>query len=143
MKYLADVNFWLALAFDLHAGHPAAKSWFDTQATDGVCFCRLTQQAFLRLASNPKVMKDDAVSLIQAWELYDFMLQDSHIAFLREPVDIEKQWRSYTQLTTHSTNVWSDAWLAAFAHAAGLEIVTFDHGFNQYRDLDCTILQVT
>ncbi len=142
MKYLADVNFWLALAFDCHAGHVVAKSWFDTHAIDGVCFCRLTQQAFLRLASNPKVMKDDSVSLVQAWQLYDLILQDSRIAFIHEPANVEKQWRSYTQLASHSTNVWSDAWLAAFARAASLEIVTFDGGFNQYQDLDCTILVI-
>ena len=143
MRYLADVNFWLALTFDFHAGHPVAKDWFDAHATEGICFCRLTQQAFLRLASNPSVMKKDAVSLIQAWNLYDTILEDSRVSFVQDPAEIEKYWRSYTQLATFSTNVWSDAWLAAFAQAMGMAFVTFDRGFSQYRDLECTILKLT
>jgi predicted nucleic acid-binding protein len=39
-----------------------------------------------------------------------------------------------------STNVWSDGYLAAFAQAADLEVVTFDKGFAQYTDLRQTIL---
>ncbi len=143
MKFLADVNFWLALAFDFHAAHPVAKIWFEAHATEGICFCRLTQQAFLRLASNPRVMKLDAVSLIEAWKLYDTILKDRRVTFEDEPVGIEKQWRADTQLATLSTNVWSDALLAAFAHTADLEVVTFDRGFIQYRDLKCTILKST
>ena len=37
-------------------------------------------------------------------------------------------------------NVWSDAWLAAFAKAAGLGVVTFDRGFAQYQGIQCVIL---
>ena len=27
--HLPDINVWLALTFDSHAHHPAAKTWFD------------------------------------------------------------------------------------------------------------------
>ena len=140
MRFLADVNVWLALTFNLRDDHSAAKNWFENYAVEGICFCRLTQQAFLRLATNPKVMKKDAVTLIQAWALYDAILKDKRVSFVHEPVDIDMQWRSYTQLASFSTNVWSDAWLAAFAYTGGYEVVTFDRGFAQYRDLNCTIL---
>lgn len=140
MKFLADVNFWLALTFESHAKHLTAKQWFADNGQDGVCFCRLTQQAFLRLSTNSKVMKADVVSMVQAWTLYDTILSDSRISFVDETASVEQQWRSLTQLKTFSTNVWSDAWLAAMAIRLGVEIVTFDKGFVAYPNLKHSIL---
>ena len=55
---LPDINVWLALTFDSHVHHRIAKNWFDG-LTDEVCyFCRLTQQGFLRLASNRQVFRN-------------------------------------------------------------------------------------
>jgi predicted nucleic acid-binding protein len=50
--FLLDVNVWLALAFPAHAHHQQALGAFQ-QATPArpACFCRATQQGFLRLAS--------------------------------------------------------------------------------------------
>ena len=56
-KMLPDINVWPALAFDGHAHHRAARNWFDALTTDVCFFCRLTQQGFMRLASNPSVFK--------------------------------------------------------------------------------------
>ena len=86
---------WLALAFDVHFHHLDAKRWFDGLPTGSFCFCRLTQQGFLRLASNPKVFKEDAVSLSEAWDLYDRILSDPRVAFVHEPSDIEIHWRAH------------------------------------------------
>jgi toxin-antitoxin system PIN domain toxin len=138
--FLPDINLWLALAFEVHFHHLAAKRWFDGLSTGSFCFCRLTQQGFLRLASNPRVFNEDAVSLSEAWHLYDRISSDPRVTFDEEPNDVEVLWRAFTQRPTFSPNVWSDAYLAAFARAAGLELVTFDKGFAQYENLNCTIL---
>ena len=62
-----DVNVWLALTFDSHVHHPAAKTWFDGLPAGAVCFfCRFTQQGFLRLASNPSVFGKDALTMPDA-----------------------------------------------------------------------------
>ncbi len=137
---LPDINVWLALAFEVHFHHSAAKAWFESIGSEGCAFCRLTQQGFLRLATNPSVFQDDAVTLENAWLLYDEMLQDPQIVFVSEPVGIESHWRQYTQRRSFSPKVWNDAYLAAFARAAGLELVTFDKGFRQYSQIDCQIL---
>jgi predicted nucleic acid-binding protein len=42
---------------------------------------------------------------------------------------------------TYSPKIWNDAYLAAYALAAGLSLVTFDRGFAGYEELDHTILQ--
>jgi toxin-antitoxin system PIN domain toxin len=137
--FLPDVNVWLALAFDFHFHHAPADIWY--QRSNQTCyFCRWTQQGFLRLATNPVVFKEEAVSLRQAWRMYDEIMSDPRIAFAEEPVDLEIHWREYTQRRTFSPKVWSDAYLAAFARSAGIELVTFDQGFKQYRKVKSIVL---
>jgi toxin-antitoxin system PIN domain toxin len=138
---LPDVNVWHALTFDAHVHHPVAKTWFDGLPNDAVCyFCRITQLGLLRLATNPSVFGKDALTLPEAWRKYDLFLSDPRISFVEEPADIEISWRTYTQSQAFSPKVWNDAYLAAFAVTAGLELVTFDKAFTQYQNLTCKIL---
>lgn len=41
---------------------------------------------------------------------------------------------------TASPKLWMDAWLAAFAICAGLQLVTFDRGFAQFAGLELLLL---
>ena len=50
---LPDVNVWLAVTFDSHSHHPAAKTWFDGLSGQVCYFCRMTQQGFLRNQRKP------------------------------------------------------------------------------------------
>ena len=43
-------------------------------------------------------------------------------------------------LSEYSPKLWQDAYLAAFAVAAGLSLVTFDQGFRKFRRLQSIIL---
>src|SRR3989440_468178 len=125
--HLPDINVWLALTFDSHVHHPSAKTWFDGLPTGTVCFfCRLTQQGFLRLATNPSVFGKHAVTLPDAWHKYDLLMSDPRVAFAEEAADLETHWRTFTQQQSFSPQVWNDAYLAAFARAGNLEPVTFD-----------------
>jgi predicted nucleic acid-binding protein len=76
----------------------------------------------------------------QAWVVYDNFFTSSAITFANEPAGIDSQWRQLTQRNTYSHKVWNDAYLAAFAICAGLEVVTFDQGFTQFPNLKYTIL---
>lgn len=141
MMFLPDVNLWLALAFDRHIHHAAAKKWFNTVPDQASFYCRLTQQGFLRLATNRQAFGEEAVSLSDAWRLYDELLGDPRVIFAEEPTGLEPWWRHFTQTELFSTKVWSDAYLAAFARAAAYELVTFDKGFKAYPDVNRTILE--
>jgi toxin-antitoxin system PIN domain toxin len=139
--FLLDINFWLALVFAAHVHHQPARRWFSSLAAGDRCyFCRFTQQGFLRLANNPKAFPAAAVTQPEAWKLYDALLSNERIERAIEPPGLETFWRQLTQLPRYSTQRWSDAYLAAFALAADLELVTFDNGFNQYPNLRHTIL---
>jgi toxin-antitoxin system PIN domain toxin len=138
--FLPDVNFWLALAFESHVHHAPAKDWFDAVADASSSFCRMTQQGFLRLATNPKAFGAEAVSLSGAWGLYDAFAGDPRVTYAEEPAHIETFWRGHTQSGSFSPKVWNDAFLAAFAQAASLQLVTFDKGFAQFKGVNCAIL---
>ncbi|HSQ56968.1 MAG TPA: TA system VapC family ribonuclease toxin [Gemmata sp.] len=137
---LPDVNVWIALSFNAHTHHLPANSWFKTLTDESLYFCRMTQQGLLRLASNAKVFPKDAVNLTDAWKLFDRILLDPQIRFADEPPGLESRWRNFSQGGTFSPNVWSDAYLAAFAVAGGYELVTFDRGFSRYPGLTHKLL---
>ena len=138
--HLPDINVWLALAFEIHFHHEAAKSWFEETEPDSCAFCRLTQQGFLRLATNPAVFRDEAATMDAAWSYYDRLLGDERVYFMREPEGLEESWKRYTRNQTFSHKVWNDAYLAAFAQTANLGIATFDLGFREYKKTKISIL---
>src|SRR5271165_7190679 len=92
---LPDVNVWVAMTFDSHMHHSSAKTWFDGLTDELLFFCRMTQQGFLRLATNPRVMGKHALTLNEAWQKYDTYLSDPRITFTGEPANIEAHWRNF------------------------------------------------
>jgi uncharacterized protein len=77
----------------------------------------------------------------QAWSAYEELLGDDRIMFQpREPSGLESIWRRYAELNTASSNLWMDAYLAAFARAGEYQFVTLDQGFKQFDDLDLVLL---
>jgi uncharacterized protein len=138
---LPDVNVWLALVFNTHVHHPAALAWINGITGETACFCRLTQQGFLRLSNNPKVFPGDAVSTSEAWQLYDTTMSDPRVTLVDEPAGLEVVWRQFTQGRQFTPKLWNDAYLAAFAHVGGYEVVTFDHAFTQYAGIAVTHLK--
>ena len=75
----------------------------------------------------------------QAWALYDELQSDERVCFLQEPQRLEPAWRRHTEGHTHSPKVWSDAYLSAFADAAGIGVVSFDQGFRKFHGVELTI----
>lgn len=138
--HLLDINVWLGLAFKRHKHHVSAVAWFHSVGQARCCFCRLTQMGFLRLASNPQAIGSAAVTLPQAWQAYDAHFTDPHVGYVEEPVGIEPVWRALTQHQSFSPKNWNDAYLAAFAQIVNFDVVTFDQGFAQYKNLRHTIL---
>lgn len=85
-------------------------------------------------------MKEFVRTMPEAWALYDALLADPRIGLATEPRDIDKELRRLTQLPRGSTHLWNDAYLAAFAIAADMRMLTFDRAFAQFNLPDCTIL---
>jgi toxin-antitoxin system PIN domain toxin len=140
MAALCDVNCLLAMCYDRHVHHPAALAWLEQQAALSVGICRKTQLGLLRLLTNASVMIGDVCNLKQSWKIYDTLMSDERFAFYTEPIDLEQHLRRYTASGRVSPKLWQDAYLAAFAHATKLHLVTFDGGFQQFKGLLLTLL---
>ena len=138
---LPDVNVWLALAFEVHAHHGTARTWFDSVGVRTALWCRVTQQGFLRLASNPSVFGAEALTLRDAWSCYDALSGDERTGFVAESAGLERLWREYASSRTYSPKVWTDAYLVAFAASAGLTMVTFDRAIASYPRSRPVVLQ--
>jgi hypothetical protein len=142
MATLCDVNCLLAICYDRHVHHPKAITWLESQGELSVVICRNTQLGLLRLLTNASVMGKDVCSLKQAWSIYDTLLGDERFDFSTEPMDLEQHLRRYTAGGRISPKLWQDAYIAAFARAAKLQLVTFDGGFQQYEGLHLNLLGV-
>jgi toxin-antitoxin system PIN domain toxin len=133
-----DINVWIALTIDRHVHHSRATGWFESIGGSGrLFFCRFTQMGLLRLLTLEAVMgQKEVMAQADAWKAYDRWLEDERVGFLDEPTEIETAFRSLTQSGQAAPKDWADSYLAAFATAAHLTLVTFDRAFsNKARQL--------
>jgi toxin-antitoxin system PIN domain toxin len=124
--FLPDVNVWLALASRRHVHAQTCSAWLDIIESDSVVFCRVSQMGLLRLLTTDAVMGKDVLSSRDAWRAYRTILADQRMSFAVEPFTLESEWRKLTAQDRPTPKVWTDAYLSAFAHAAGMQLVTLD-----------------
>ena len=130
-SFFPDINVWVALTSARHVHHHVAHEfWEDAPTHARFFFCRYTQIGLLRLLSMKAVMGRDAMSQSQAWITYDAWFGDSRVEFAEEPHGVEPFFRVLTRLRQPSPKAWPDAYLAAFADAAGFTLVTFDRALR-------------
>jgi toxin-antitoxin system PIN domain toxin len=143
---LADTNVWLALSLSKHAFHQPAINWFDRQSAKApVAFCRSTQQSFLRLLTTEAMMRPHGIPPMTndaAWAVYEALLSDRRVAWAAEPAadGVTNRWQTFASHGVASPKLWMDAYLAAFAVAAGHRLVTTDKAFKQFKGLDVIVL---
>ena len=130
MIYLPDVNVWIGLTSNRHIHHKAAKEWFGIVEKDQIAFCRITEMGFLRLLTNRHVMAEDTVTPKGAWQIYDALRRDRHIIFLEETAEFAALWRRRSEVAIGGPNMWTDAYLSAFATAYKAKLVTFDRALG-------------
>ena len=144
-SYLLDSNVWVALSLEAHVHHIMAQAWLrSVDQSASLLFCRSTQQSFLRLLSTPTIpglMGLQPLTNADAWSVYETITADERVALrLEEPTGIDAHWRRFASRPTASTKLWMDAYLAAFAMAGGLTMVTTDRAFRQFDGLDLVVL---
>ncbi len=136
---LLDVNVWLAFAVEGHPHHKASlKAWSDLKRPS---LCRITQLGFMRLLCNRQVMGSLTFEPEAAWAECEQMLADDAVHFLDEPAGLETNLKPLIKGAKAARDLWTDAYLAAFAKTAGMRLVSFDSGFARFKDLDYLILR--
>ncbi len=144
MRYLPDINVWLALSLDLHTHFPHARAWLSgVDAGSEVHFCRAAQQGLLRLITTELVARRYGIAPLtnqQAWGIFDGYMMDARIGYRDEPEGLMDVWRNLASLPSASPKLWMDAYLAAFAKAGDYRLVTTDKAFKQFKGLDPLML---
>jgi toxin-antitoxin system PIN domain toxin len=125
-----DINVWLALTYEAHSHHITARTWLSGAEHLRLFFCRHTQLGLLRLLSAEAIMGEDAMNQADAWNAYDRWIEDDRVEFIEEPPDLEPVFRRMSQLQRPAPKDWADSYLAAFAIASQLTIVTFDRALR-------------
>ena len=136
MVCLYDANLWVALAFAAHPHHAIASRHLKARdSSQPAAFCRVTQQAFFRLVSTPLIQRTYASRTITnatAWSKCQDLLALPQILWLDEPEGFEVLWHQLAAIPSASSQLWMDAYLAAFAIRHEVELVTLDRDFKNF-----------
>ena len=133
---LFDTNVWLAAIFTTHPFHAQAQQALqNASASAPAVWCRATEQSFLRLATTPALLAAygaQGMNNRDALHALDALQALPQVSILDEAPGTLAQWRQLATRDTASPKVWMDAYLAAFAMAGGLRMVTLDRDFQQF-----------
>ncbi len=133
MNSLIDVNVLIPLVLEQHPHRAEAADWWENQPDQSVVFTLPVRMALLRLLSNRKLMGDGVMSPEEAWRTLDTLTSDVRAVIRHDPpAGLDHLWLSLARGCAPTPNLWTDAWLAAFAEAEGLRMVTFDKGFRRF-----------
>jgi uncharacterized protein len=122
-----DVNVWLALIYEQHIHNPIAVQWYEgLKSSTTLVFCRHTQLGLFRLLSTETVMKQDTLSQKQCWQAYDPWIESGLAFVAQDPPGLESAMRARSCENAVSPKAWTDDYLAAFAEAGNLTLVTMD-----------------
>lgn len=133
---LVDTSVWLPAIFKRHQFHDIArKTLQQATKTEPAIFCRATQQSVLRLMSTAGIARtygEQPLTNRDAWLTLDALQTLPQVAWRDEPTGVLAHWRNLAALDSASPKVWMDAYLAAFAIAGGLRLVTLDSDFKNF-----------
>ncbi len=132
LRLFPDVNVWVALHHQIHEHHEAALAWFGAlEPQSSLVFCRQTQMGFFRLLTTGAVMGDETLTQRQCWTLYRQWIASGKAKLESEPAGVSQAFEQRTMADAPSPKMWMDAYLAAFAEAAHLTLVTFDRALAE------------
>ena len=83
----------------------------------------------------------DVLTPAVAIDIYFRIVDDDRIQFAGEPATTEQMWLSAMRVPAASGAAWTDAWLASFAIARGLTVVSFDVGMKRWAGDSTRILR--
>ncbi len=133
---LVDANILLYAEDSLSTQHPAACHWWDERlsGTSPVCLCWTVLNAFIRIATNPRVYAhplrlDQALSRVASW-------LDQPCVRLIHPTS--RHWDVLRKMLTEgqaTANLVTDAHLAALAIEYGCVLHSTDRDFSRFPGL--------
>ena len=129
MIALLDVNVLVALAWPNHIFHESARKWFRAQRETGWATCPTTENGFIRVSSNSRVIPEAKSPREAALFLRDLIKLDRHVFWPEEASVIDDRWISIDAIHTHRQV--TNAHLLSLALRRQGRLATFDRGILQ------------
>jgi toxin-antitoxin system PIN domain toxin len=124
---LLDINVLIALAWPSHVHHAHAHAWFARHSADGWATCPLTQLAFVRISSNPKIISE-AVQPQQALKVLSQIVAHAHHVFWGDDLPLSDHRIPIAHIMGHRQV--TDAYLLALAIRNRGRLVTLDESIS-------------
>jgi len=124
--YLLDVNVLIALTWRNHIHHELAHRWVERVGSLRWASCALTQLAFVRISSNPKILPDAVSPHAANAMLQRLVAHPGHHYLVQSPALAELPAWPRLALAGH----WqvTDGYLLSLAIHHGARLATFDTG---------------
>ena len=127
--HLLDTNVLIALAWPQHVHHVEAHAWFNRIGRESWSTCPITQLGFIRISSNPKVVRE-AVTPREALAVLDQIIALPGHQFWPDAVaPVQAATLSSIALVGHRQV--TDAYLLALAQYRKGKLATFDAGLSE------------
>ena len=128
--WLLDANLLIALTHAAHVHHAEAHSWFAATPKRRWATCALTQLAFVRLTSNPRVV-GEVITPMQAMQALGTMTaQAQHEYWDDAPAPLTLAPLGHPALVGHRQV--TDAYLLGLAAQRGECLATLDRGLASF-----------
>ena len=128
--WLLDANLLIALTHAAHVHHAEAHAWFAAVAKRRWATCALTQLAFVRLSSNPRVVGETITPSQAMQALRTMAAQALHEYWSDAPEPIGLAPLSNAALVGHRQV--TDAYLLGLAAQRGECLATLDRGLASF-----------
>ena len=126
MIALLDVNVLVALAWPNHIYHISTRKWFRKRKKIGWATCPTTENGFIRVSSNARVIPEAKSPREAALFLKDLTAIERHVFWPEESSIIDDRWISLERI--HTYRQITDAHLLSLALRHEGSLATFDRG---------------
>jgi toxin-antitoxin system PIN domain toxin len=123
---LLDINVLVALAWPNHVHHSSARKWFRNQKKDGWATCPTTENGFIRISSNSRIMPEARSPREAALYLRDLTALENHVLWPEEASVLDDRRIPLEKIHTHRQV--TDAHLLSLAIRCEGCLATFDRG---------------
>jgi toxin-antitoxin system PIN domain toxin len=128
--WLLDANVLIALTHAAHVHHAEAHEWFAQQPDRRWASCALTQLAFVRLTSNPRVVGMEIPPLQALAALEDMTASPAHEYWDDAPEPRRSATLNHPAMAGHRQV--TDAYLLELAARRGQRLATLDRGLVSF-----------
>lgn len=129
MRVLLDVNVIIALLDSKHVFHKRAHSWWAANGNVGWASCPITENAVLRIMSNPNYDRPHRFSVTDLMKQLREFIQKTDHRFWADELSILNEFL-FESSRIHGPRQLTDLYLLALATKSHGRLVTFDQGIS-------------